>query len=391
MSDDGTGQQPDGSEATVRTLLDRARHAGRREDTLRDDIVGSWRRSALAGLTPDVFEVPFATDVDDRGRLAWAADAVLRQVAADLEGTRIGLVLTDEQGLIVNRRAGDRSTLGLLDDIHLAPGFGYGEERIGTNAIGTALRSRAPTFVEAEEHFADVLTTMACAAMTVVDPATGRVLGVVDLSCAAGDSSALMLPLVKRAVWEIEQRLLDESSVGERALQEHFLRARRSTRGPLLAVSERSLLVNGAAATLVTTDDRSRLWDCVAQVLRGPDDTCAFTLSDGTAVTVRCEAVGDGSRVFGAVLRVEPTDAGVSPVARSSGRSSARDFGWQSVTEAELAVALQISEGRTNREAAARLFVSPHTIDFHLRQLFRKLEVKSRVELTRVVMAQRVS
>jgi DNA-binding NarL/FixJ family response regulator len=43
----------------------------------------------------------------------------------------------------------------------------------------------------------------------------------------------------------------------------------------------------------------------------------------------------------------------------------------------------------TNREAAARLYVSSNTIDFHLRQIFRKLELRSRVDLTRVVLEQR--
>jgi DNA-binding CsgD family transcriptional regulator len=64
-------------------------------------------------------------------------------------------------------------------------------------------------------------------------------------------------------------------------------------------------------------------------------------------------------------------------------------WGWQSLTEAEHRVAELVSEGLTNPQAAKRLFLSRHTVDFHLRQIFRKLDVASRVELTRVVLAHR--
>jgi DNA-binding CsgD family transcriptional regulator len=45
-----------------------------------------------------------------------------------------------------------------------------------------------------------------------------------------------------------------------------------------------------------------------------------------------------------------------------------------------------VAEGVTNAQAADRLFLSRHTVDFHLRQVFRKLEIHSRVELTRSVL-----
>jgi DNA-binding CsgD family transcriptional regulator len=61
--------------------------------------------------------------------------------------------------------------------------------------------------------------------------------------------------------------------------------------------------------------------------------------------------------------------------------------GWDSLTGAERDVARIIAEGATNREAAARLYLSPHTIDYHLRQIFRKMGVASRVELTRLVVS----
>ena len=45
-----------------------------------------------------------------------------------------------------------------------------------------------------------------------------------------------------------------------------------------------------------------------------------------------------------------------------------------------------VAQGLTNRRVADRLFVSPYTVDFHLRSVFRKLGVKSRVELTRLAL-----
>ena len=47
----------------------------------------------------------------------------------------------------------------------------------------------------------------------------------------------------------------------------------------------------------------------------------------------------------------------------------------------ELQVVLLAAEGATNREAAARLIVSPKTIEYHLGNAYRKLGVRSRVEL----------
>jgi DNA-binding CsgD family transcriptional regulator len=51
------------------------------------------------------------------------------------------------------------------------------------------------------------------------------------------------------------------------------------------------------------------------------------------------------------------------------------------LTAQELQVAQLVSQGTSNRDVAARLFLSPRTIDFHLRNVFRKLGVTSRHQL----------
>ena len=57
--------------------------------------------------------------------------------------------------------------------------------------------------------------------------------------------------------------------------------------------------------------------------------------------------------------------------------------GWTSLTDAEVAVVQLVAEGLTNRAVAERLFISRHTVSMHLRHVFTKLEISSRVELTR--------
>ena len=57
----------------------------------------------------------------------------------------------------------------------------------------------------------------------------------------------------------------------------------------------------------------------------------------------------------------------------------------QVLSPQEFQVAMFVGEGLTNREAAARLFVSPKTVEYHLANAFRKLGVRSRTQLTRLV------
>ena len=54
------------------------------------------------------------------------------------------------------------------------------------------------------------------------------------------------------------------------------------------------------------------------------------------------------------------------------------------MTDAERRVVELVAQGLTNRQVAERAFLSRHTVDFHLRQAFRKLNVSSRVELARI-------
>jgi DNA-binding CsgD family transcriptional regulator len=77
-----------------------------------------------------------------------------------------------------------------------------------------------------------------------------------------------------------------------------------------------------------------------------------------------------------------------SPVDRPAAPRAGPD-GWSDLTERELAVAALAGQALTNIQIAHRLFISPHTVGYHLRQIYRKLDIDSRVHLARIVEERR--
>jgi DNA-binding CsgD family transcriptional regulator len=376
-----------GANRALREARERFVSTTQLDGQVREEIAASWRRSVSHGIMPDRLSVPYQREVDG-GRLEGAARPVADQLSEDLAGTGVSLVLADEQALIIARRVPDRELRPQFDRIPLVPGCHFGEESIGTNAVGMALRQESAALVAGEEHFTDGLASLMCSAAPIIDPATGRVLGAVGLTTRAQDDSSLMVPFVRRAAREVEQRLVEGISVADRVLFEHFLRARRRAKGPLVSVNERTMHANTAAAGLTSAADRAPLWDWAAGVLASAAPAASvLRLASGTAVTAWARPVRDGDLLAGALVRLDPEP--VSPAGLAGG--PARDgvaFGWESLTPTERSVAGVVAEGTTNREAAARLFLSPHTVDYHLRQIFRKLGIGSRVELARLVVEQ---
>jgi DNA-binding CsgD family transcriptional regulator len=75
-------------------------------------------------------------------------------------------------------------------------------------------------------------------------------------------------------------------------------------------------------------------------------------------------------------------DGALAPALRRADRRNAAARGWHSLTPAEKELADLVAAGMTNSEIAARLHISPHTVDGRLRRVFAKLGVNTRVELT---------
>jgi len=59
--------------------------------------------------------------------------------------------------------------------------------------------------------------------------------------------------------------------------------------------------------------------------------------------------------------------------------------GWAALTPAELRVARLIAAGYTNKIASKELGITVNTISTHLRSVFAKLDIRSRVQLTNII------
>jgi ketoreductase RED2 len=137
-------------------------------------------------------------------------------------------------------------------------------------------------------------------------------------------------------------------------------------------------------AAAVADTDTGRLVGVIA-------DSCPADQPDVAMTPLARRATHD---IEECLADASPAEASVS-MAPCHGRRRARQshrrreneprFGWESLTTAELRVAEAVGAGLTNTEAAQRLFVSPYTVDYHLRHIFLKLDISSRVQLAAFV------
>lgn len=162
-------------------------------------LAASWRRSAGYGVSLDAVSPTFAGGVDDGSLFYECGQEVLRGLHGTLADEPVSLMLTDSEGLVLSRVCGERGMLRALDDVYLAPGFDYSEREAGTTGLGLALADRVPSLVRADQHYCTKLWGYTCAAVPVLDPTTGELLGSVNLTTWAQQSLNLLLALAQSA------------------------------------------------------------------------------------------------------------------------------------------------------------------------------------------------
>ena len=151
---------------------------------VRPEIFNSWQLSGV--VSPTLTEAPLADEGDTaefwRGSpLQTAVSRVQDDLKRTAEDGDLVIAVTDEQTRILWTYGG-RVMRRKAETVNFVPGGRWDEASVGTNALAIAGRTGTPSMVFSAEHYAEVVHNWVCWAAPVFDPATGRPLGVIDLS-----------------------------------------------------------------------------------------------------------------------------------------------------------------------------------------------------------------
>jgi hypothetical protein len=166
----------------------------------RPEVVRSWHRSSR-DLGRERDAAPLLDE--DRARALWHGSPLrtaVQTLRADLDritadGDFVAAV-TQADGTILwtqgSRWMQERAAL-----VHFVPGGRWDEPSMGTNALALALRTRRAAEVFSAEHFSQAIHDWVCYSAPIMDPRSGRLFGVVDLSTTWDRAQPLGLAAVQ--------------------------------------------------------------------------------------------------------------------------------------------------------------------------------------------------
>ena len=278
---------------------------------VREAILASWWRSRAWNVDADNIDLSYVRDPDLDTALSRSAMPVLRKLLEHLDGQPISVILTDPTGLVLTRLSADRELDRHLDRVHLAPGFSYAEEHVGTNGIGTALEGGQPMVVFGHEHYAEHLEDLACAGVPIHHPITGKTVGAVDLTCWRKDADPLLIALAKTAADQIRQAMLTDGSVREFELLQEYLRACGRTSGIVLALNDDVVMMNDYARKVLDASDQPVLLRHASEALARHDtEPQLVELPTGVQARMSCRPVRGQGWLAGGVIQAKLTEHG---------------------------------------------------------------------------------
>ncbi|MFC9551193.1 transcriptional regulator [Rhodococcus sp. NPDC056960] len=274
-------------------FVDRHAPAGRAPEgegnSVRSVILDSWMRSTSKGVNPD--GSARAVDLAAADLATYRAShpmSIIRPVVRkllveDAADTGLLVAITDEKGQLLWVE-GDSSAKDRALEMNFVEGADWSEDTVGTNAPGTALALDHCVQIFGAEHFSRSVHDWSCSAAPVHDPATGLIVGAIDITGGPRVAVPEVLSLIRATV-----------AAAEAELRLHLLRSPQ----PLVETALRLEVLGSGRPTLVRGADRIPLSQRHAEILlllaEHPEglssDRLAVLLDENEldAVTIRAE------------------------------------------------------------------------------------------------------
>ena len=201
------------------------------ERLIRRSVATSWQRCRSLKVNPIASAGDYNAEEKrleqrrfEKEQLIRVARPFLGDLARLVGGTDFQVILTDENGYLLEIAAADARIAERAREVHLCAGADWSEGRKGTNAIGTAIVEKAPVRIHAWEHFCAENHFLTCSAAPILD-ADGNVLGVIDISGDFRSDNPHTLGVVMATVRAIENELRLEQAMNKLSAVSRWSRA----------------------------------------------------------------------------------------------------------------------------------------------------------------------
>ena len=296
------------TERAIRDAWERFVAQGDRPKSVSDAVAGSWLRSKNFEISADSKAAPVLSEAElyrcraDNALLASSARTAMLRAAEMLHDASSMLILTDGKGHIIETQ-GDRKTIDDGQEVNLQDGGCWREEKIGTNAIGTAIALSKPVQIHATEHFCEPVQQWTCAAAPIFHPIDRELLGVVDISGPPRTFSSQSLALVVSIASHLEGLLSQTIQQQHQRLMECFHKKNRHwSSSDMIAIDRRGGVVHASLDALRKYSDHLIRADDDLSYLRGlPFEKWPEDLS-GRVRNIRTEPVTEGDEELGAII-----------------------------------------------------------------------------------------
>jgi hypothetical protein len=233
----------DGARVTVARAHDAVIGERQQASGVRRLVEESWRRSLSLSIDPDGLLAGVDLENDELREyraahpLALALPTIHRLLIRHTFEAGLIVAVGDQDGRLL-WIDGDRTLRRKAEDMMFVEGADWSERRVGTSAPGTALALDHGIQIQGPEHFNRIVHPWSCTAVPVHDPASGGVLGVIDITGGDDAVAPATLPLLEAAVAAVEAELrirsLDEQATRPRKVIQHAVS--RPDDSPLLSV-----------------------------------------------------------------------------------------------------------------------------------------------------------